>query len=343
MTLRTRLILIALGLLVALAFVLDLMWGAVAISPSDIWRALIGTDGESTASYIVHHVRLPKALTALISGAGIAIAGMQMQSLFHNPLADTSILGINSGAGVGVAVYTMAYTLFPSVGLFANGVSTWGIIASACIGALVVLLLIVAVASRVRQVISLLIVGVMVGFLASALISILQFVSDEEALKTYLLWSFGTVSSTTWSQLQILLPLVALGLLVSLAMPKPMNALALGERYARSVGINVGAVRLILIGTTSLLAGSITAFTGPIAFLGIAVPHFVRLLVRSSDHRALIPATMLSGALLLLVCDMLTQLPGYGVALPINALTSLIGAPVIIGIVMRSSSARSTL
>ena len=178
--------------------------------------------------------------------------------------------------------------------------------------------------------------AVLVGFLASSIISILQYFSDEETLKTYLLWSFGSVAGTTWRQLHLLMPVVALGLGLALLMPKPMNALALGEGYARSVGTNVPRVRFALIAITSLLAGSITAFTGPIAFLGMAVPHFVRTLFRTSDHRILLPATMLSGALLLLVCDLLTQLPGRGLTLPINALTSLIGAPVVIFVVLRS-------
>ena len=198
------------------------------------------------------------------------------------------------------------------------------------------LLVITGEASRVRSVVSVLIVGVMVGFLASSIISILQYFSDEETLKTYLLWSFGSVAGTTWRQLHLLMPVVALGLGLALLMPKPMNALALGEGYARSVGTNVPRVRFALIAITSLLAGSITAFTGPIAFLGMAVPHFVRTLFRTSDHRILLPATMLSGALLLLVCDLLTQLPGRGLTLPINALTSLIGAPVVIFVVLRS-------
>lgn len=320
---------------ILLTFLLDIMWGATSLSPRQVWDALWVGNDEETATYVVRHFRLPKALTALFAGAGVAVAGLQMQSLFRNPLADTSILGINSGAGVGVAVYTMAYAFFPTVALFNSGVSTWGIILAACIGASLVLLLITAVASRVRSVVSVLIVGVMVGFLASSIISILQYFSDEETLKTYLLWSFGSVTGTTWRQLHLMLPVVALGLALSLLMPKPMNALALGESYARSVGTNVPRVRFALIAITSLLAGSITAFTGPIAFLGMAVPHFVRSLFRTSDHRILLPATMAAGALLLLLCDLVTQLPGRGLTLPINALTSLIGAPVVILVVLR--------
>ena len=333
---RPALLLILLSLGIILTFILDIMWGSVSIPAREVIDTLLGSGSESTSSYVILHFRLPKALTSLVAGAGIAIAGLQMQTLFRNPLADTSILGINSGAGVGVAIYTMAYTLIP--GLASTGmVNSWGIILSACIGAMAVLLLISAVASRLQDIISVLIVGVMVGFLASSVISILQYFSSEETLKTYLLWSFGSVSTTTWRQLSLLLPIVGVGLFLSLLMPKQMNALNLGENYARSVGTNIRLVRRSLILITSLITGCITAFTGPIAFLGMAVPHFVRLLFRTADHRILIPATLLSGSLLLLVCDILTQAPGHQFVLPINAITSLLGAPVVILVVLGAS------
>ena len=334
--LRPQLLFLLLVLGIVVAFFLDIMWGATSLSVGEVWDALWTGDDSATGTYVVRHFRLPKALTALFAGAGVAVAGLQMQSLFRNPLADTSILGINSGAGVGVAIYTMAYTLIP--GLASTGmVNSWGIILSACIGAMAVLLLISAVASRLQDIISVLIVGVMVGFLASSVISILQYFSSEETLKTYLLWSFGSVSTTTWRQLSLLLPIVGVGLFLSLLMPKQMNALNLGENYARSVGTNIRLVRRSLILITSLITGCITAFTGPIAFLGMAVPHFVRLLFRTADHRILIPATMLSGSLLLLVCDILTQAPGHQFVLPINAITSLLGAPVVILVVLGAS------
>ena len=236
----------------------------------------------------------------------------------------------------------MASALFPGVLALGSGVNTWGIILASCLGSLVVLLVISAVASRVGDMVSVLIIGVMVGFLASSVISILQFFSHEETLKTYLIWSFGSVSTTTWRQLGFMLPVVAFALLGSLLMPKQMNALNLGESYARSLGVNILWVRYMLIGITSILAGGITAFTGPIAFLGMAVPHFVRLLFRSSDHRLLLPATMLVGSLLLLVCDLLTQAPGYQFVLPINALTSLLGAPVVILVVLGRKRGKKT-
>ncbi len=220
-------LLISLGIVVA--FVLDIMWGSVSLPASDVIDTLLGHGEHTTTSYVVLNFRLPKALTSLIAGAGISIAGLQMQTLFRNPLADTSILGINSGAGVGVAIYTMAYTLFPSLLSTAGVADTWGIILAACIGALSVLLMISAVSSRLHDIVSVLIVGVMIGFLASSVISILQYFSDEDTLKTYLIWSFGSVAGTTWRQLQLMLPVVLIGLSAALLMPKQMNASASGR------------------------------------------------------------------------------------------------------------------
>ena len=342
MRLRTSLLFLSLGVLILLFFVLDVAWGSVSIPLDAVIDALLGRSEETTYSYLILHFRLPKAVTSLFAGAGIAVAGLQMQSLFRNPLADTSILGINSGAGVGVAVYTMASVLFPGLSSLALGANTWGIIIASCLGSLMILLVISVVATRVRDMISVLIIGVMVGFLASSVISILQFFSSQEMLKTYLIWSFGSVSTTTWRQLTFMLPIVSLALLGSLLMPKQMNALLLGESYARSLGVDLVAVRYLLITITSVLTGCITAFTGPIAFLGLAVPYLVRLIFRTSDHRVLLPATMLMGGLLLLVCDLLTQAPGYQFVLPINALTSLLGAPVVILVVLGSRSGRKT-
>lgn len=326
---RRQLIFTLLGLALILAFVLDLVCGAVAIPYEEFWQVLTSPEADSPYRYIIYGYRLPKALTALLAGSGMAVAGLQMQNLFRNPLADTSILGINSGAGLGVAIYTMAYSLLPpawGVGL----ISSWGIVLSACLGAMLVLLLITCLARRMQDLVAVLIIGVMMGFLASSLIAILQFFSREESLRSYLLWSFGSVSATSWGQLMLMLPIVGLGLGCSLLMPKGMNALSLGASYAQSVGIHVGRLRASLIVLTGLITGCITAFAGPIAFVGLAVPHFVRLLLDTSDHRQLIPACILAGALLLLLCDMISQMPGQHFVLPINAITSLIGAPTLI-------------
>lgn len=320
---------------------LELLWGTVSISPDDVLSALIGGNSEDTATYLVRHYRLPKALMAILTGSGISICGLMMQNLFRNPLADTSILGIGSGAGLGVAVYTMAFALFPSYLPLQHTLGGWGMVVAAFIGAGAVLLIITAVASWLRDMIAVLIVGVMLGFMASSLIAVLQFFSDEQMLKGYLLWSFASLSGTSWGQLTVLSPAVLIGLGIVYLMPKYMNAMNLGEQYTRSLGINPQGVRLIIILTTSLISGAITAFAGPIAFLGIAVPHFTRILFRTADHRILIPATMLTGATLMLICDLLSQVPGYSVVLPINAITSLIGAPVVIMFIARSRRKQS--
>lgn len=328
--------LVTLGVLVLL--IVDLSWGAVPISLSSVLEVLTGKADDSSTAYIVWHFRMPKALTALLGGMGVALSGLMLQSLFRNPLADTSILGISSGAGVGVALYTMA----GACGLGALGASHWGVAVSACLGASSVLLIVSVVAARLGDVLSVLLVGVMVGFLASSIVSVLQFFSDEQSLRNYLLWSFGSVSTTTWGQLAIMAPVLLMSFVLALLLPKHLNALNLGESYARSLGLRVERMRLALVVLTSVMAGIITAFAGPIAFLGMAVPHFVRLVFRTSDHRVLLPATMLSGALLLLLCDVLTQMPGRQFVLPINALTSLLGAPVVILVILRGQAKRST-
>lgn len=333
---RRSLVFCLVGIALLLLFFVDIAWGTIHIAPSQVISALFSGSDEDTIVYLIRNFRLPKALTAVLAGSGISICGLMMQNLFRNPLADTSILGIGSGAGVGVAFYTMAFALFPSLGATAGVVDPWGLVVSAFLGSLAVLLIITAVASWLNDIISILIVGVMIGFIASSFISILQYLSDEETLKGYLLWSFASVSGTTWRQLHILTPPVLLGLGLVYMMPKYMNAMNLGENYTRSIGIKPSMVRLMIILTTSLISGAITSFTGPIAFLGIAVPHFTRIAFRTSDHRILIPATILVGAVLMLVCDILTQVPGKMLVLPINAITSLIGAPVVILLITRN-------
>lgn len=340
---RRLILLLLLPTLIVLAFIADLAWGTVSMSLSDVIGAL-GVLFEpieelSTNEYIIVNFRLPKAITALIAGAGVATAGLCLQSLFQNPLADTSILGINSGAGVGVALYTMSSVLFPE-----HPASTiydvWGIALSACIGAFIVVMIILGFVSYLKDIVSVLIIGVMVGFLASSIITVLQYFSEKEALQGYLLWSFGSIAGTTWGQLRLVLPIVSLALALTLTLPKYLNALTLGENYARSVGVNIKKVRIILILITSVITGTITAFVGPIAFLGLAVPHFTRIIFRTADHKVLIIANMLSGSLLLLCCDILTQMPN-GAILPVNAITSIIGAPIVVMGIIRGRKRKS--
>jgi len=325
-----------------MAFLLDLALGSVQIPVDSVIASLRGSGLKPSWDYIVLEFRLPKAITAVLAGSGIALTGLHMQTLFRNPLADTSILGIGHGASLGVALFVLAAAILPGMLPPMVQYSNWGIIAAAVAGALAVLLCISAVAAWLNDMVSLLIVGLMVGFVTGAMVSILQYFSDPELIKSYLVWTFGSLAGVTWSQLRVMMPLVLSGLVASIFLPKSMNAFLLGENYAASVGLNVKRTRSVLVIITSILAGTITAFTGPIAFVGIAVPHFARIFFRTSDHRILIPATILSGAVLMLFCDIISQVPGGQTTLPINAVTSLVGAPVVVFIVLKNRRTKTT-
>lgn len=325
--------LLAMGITVLFLLLLNLSLGSVSIPISQVAKILAGAVPDKEAwEHIVLQFRLPKALTALAAGSALACSGLQMQTLFRNPLAGPFVLGISSGASLGVAIVVMAGSAFGSW-LWAD--SQGLILLAASVGAASVLLLVVFVSSSIRDGMTLLIIGLMFGSLASAVVGILQFFSEAEQVQAYLIWTFGSLSGTTWEELSFLLPIAALGLLLSIFVAKPLNALLLGERYAQSMGVNLPQARAWIIVSTSLLAGSITAFCGPIAFVGLAVPHLTRLLIPTADHRKLLPAVMLGGAILLLSCDILSQLPGSEKVLPINAVTSLIGAPVVIWLIVR--------
>ncbi len=338
---RVILIFILLVVLAIVAFALDLMLGSVTIPSSTLLDAIQGNAIDKSWYFILTDFRLPKAITALFVGAGIAIAGLQMQTLFHNPLTDTSILGVGSGASLMVALFVLSSTLFPSLIPANLQHNYWGMILASIIGAMAVLLLISFVAGWLRDMISLLIIGVMIGFITSSIVSVMQFFSDPEEVKNYLIWTFGSLSGTTWTQLYFMIPVVSVGLFLSLLMPKSMNAILLGDSYAQSVGVNIRNVRLILILLTGLITGTLTAFVGPIAFVGIAVPHLARLFFKTTNHQILLPATMLCGMVLMLCCDIISQLPGTGIALPINSVTSILGAPIVIFIIIQSRSKKA--
>lgn len=272
---------------------------------------------------ILHAIRLPKALTAILAGASLSVAGLIMQTLFRNPLAGPYTLGVSSGASLGVAFLTMcsvsAVVLLP---------------VAACIGATLVLLLVLAVSRRVTSNVSLLIVGMMFGSIAGALVSLLQNFANPDALKLFIVWTLGSLSSVGWSDMSLMVPILLLGALFVLLTLKPLNGLLLGEDYARGLGINVSRTRLFIVLATGLLAGGVTAFCGPIAFIGVAVPHIARGFFRTSNHRVTIPASALIGACLLLVCDVLCSLFTY--PLPISTVSALFGAPVIIWIILKN-------
>lgn len=279
---------------------------------------------------ILHSIRLPKAITAILAGASLSVAGLIMQTLFRNPLASPYTLGVSSGASLGVAMLTMLSGLS---GIMVSGL-TVGLPIAACIGALLVLLLVLAVSRRVTNNVSLLIVGMMFGSIAGALVSLIQNFANPDALKLFIVWTLGSLSSVGWSDMQLMIPILLIGAVFVLLSLKPLNGLMLGEDYARGLGINVKRTRLYIVLATGLLAGGVTAFCGLIAFIGVAVPHIARGIFRTSNHRVTIPACVLIGGCLLLVCDILCSLAIY--PLPISTISALFGAPVIIWIILKN-------
>lgn len=313
-------------LLVVVLFLAHLLQGTVALSLSEVWNALVIKDAaDREAVLIVRGIRLPQAITALAAGAGLAVSGLLMQTLFRNPLAGPSVLGITSGASLGVAMVLLAGPVLGQAWWVGSG----GQVAGAMLGAFGVLVLILLADRRVPDGITLLIIGLMVGYLCSAIISVLQVSVAATALKGFVLWGMGTFAAVPPSQLPWILVPVTLALLGAWSMAKPMDALLLGEDEAATLGVEVPLTRRRIMWLTGILAGTITAFCGPIAFLGLATPHVVRGLLRTNDHRHLIPATILCGGALALGCDLLSRLPGTGGQVPLNAVTSLLGAPVV--------------
>ena len=317
---------ILLLLVTAILFVTDIAYGSVRIPLSELFS------NNELYHNIIYNFRLPKALTALITGAAISVAGLIMQTLFRNPLAGPYVLGVSSGASLGVAIFILAGGILPAAFIE----SGWGLVISATLGAILVLMMVLAVSLRVRQAVSLLIVGIMFGQLSGSLVTILQNSSDPDSLKLFVVWTFGSLSAVTWNYMWVMLPIVVVGLAIVFAIQKPLNALLLGENYAQGLGVNTSRTRLLIIIAIALLAGATTAFTGPIAFIGMAVPHLVRGLLKTSNHQLTIPGSVLIGASLLLLCDLVCQLPANGYTLPITAVSALVGAPIIIWIILKN-------
>lgn len=308
---------------------LGLALGSVDLPLADVWATLLG-QGTGTDAVIVLEVRMPQVLTAAAAGAGLAAAGLLMQTVFHNPLAGPGVLGLTGGAAVGVALVMLARPIWSATALPQDLLVS----AAAWFGALAVLMLVLLADRRVGNGATLLILGLMLGYLCTALVSVLQAASEPGALKGFVLWGMGSFAGSTPKRLPWLLIPVAVGLLLALALVKPMNALLVGEDHARSLGTDVGRVRRIAIWTSGLLAGSITAFCGPVAFLGLAVPHVARAFLRTADHRVLMPGTILLGVALAVACDLAVRAPWTGGALPLNAVTSLLGAPVVLWVLL---------
>lgn len=329
---------IAISATVAVLLCLDIMLGSVSISLSDVWAALTGAgegvDGEINRS-IIMRFRIPKAIVALIAGAALSASGLQMQTLFRNPLAGPFVLGISSGASLGVAIFLLG---MPLLGLSAAGdvVRNLGIVGSAWIGAAAILMLVMAVSARLKDIMAILILGMMFGSAATALVEILQYLSPEGALKSFVVWTMGSLGGVSAQQLAIMIPVALVGLLLSVLLIKPLNILMLGENYARTMGLNIMGTRTVIFLSTTLLAGTVTAFCGPIGFLGVAVPHVARMIFAEADHRVLMPASMLLGSALMLLCDVISQLPGADMTLPINTITALLGIPIVVIVIIRS-------
>jgi len=329
LTKRTLILFLSLTFITLGLFLADLAWGSIPISMREIFSVFFGKGVDAINSEILLNFRLPKAFTAILAGASLSVAGLMMQTLFRNPLADPYILGVSSGASLGVALVMMAATFLP-IAFVSSG---WALIVAAIIGASVVLVLVVGVSFKVNNAVSLLIVGIMFGTIAGSLVSVLQNFSNPDAIKLFVMWTFGSLSAVTWSYMQVLFPVVLVGLGLAFYLQKKLDGLLLGENYARGLGISIVKTRFIIVLATGLLAGGITAFTGPIAFVGVAIPHIARGLFRTSIHKTLLPACVLLGASLLLVCDIISQMPTY--TLPINTISALFGAPIIIWIILK--------
>ena len=343
---KTVLYFILLTLCIVVLFFTSLSLGSVKIPVADVWRILLGKGAEKKSwESIVFLFRLPRIITALLAGSALSLAGLQMQTFFRNPLAGPSILGIGSGASLGVALVVLTAAkgnisrLLDGLGLYGN----LGITVAASLGSIAVLAVILLLSRRVKSIVTILILGMLIGYGTNALVSIIIHFSVAERVQAYINWTFGSFGQTTWKQLRVLIPVLSAGIIVTQFGRKQMNALLLGETYSRSMGLNIKHIRIYMLCTTGLLTGTVTAFCGPIAFLGVAIPHLCRALFGTSDHRVLLPATALMGAIIAVAADLISQLPGSDLILPLNAVTALIGTPVIAVIILRRRNLQETV
>ena len=325
---------IMLGIMVLLFFVVSLLIGSVSIPVSETFRILIGEESVKPSwQYIVIESRLPQAVTAMLCGASLAVCGLILQTAFRNPLAGPSIFGVNSGAGLGVALVMLFFGGSVSAGTVSIG-GFMAVLLAAFAGAMGVMALIFFFSTLVRSHVMLLIVGIMIGYMAGSAISLLNFFATDEGVKSYMVWGMGSFGGVSLKMLPTFSVITLITLAVSLALVKPLNALVLGDRYAENLGVNIIRVRNCLLLVTGVLTAVITAFCGPVAFIGLAVPHIARLVLGTDNHRVLLPATILTGSAVALLCNILTVLPGEGGIIPLNAITPLIGAPVVIYVIL---------
>ncbi len=319
------------------AFLANLSFGSVTIPIEEVFASLWGNSTNSSWSYIITNYRLPKAITAILVGGALSVSGVLMQTLFRNPLAGPFVLGISSGASLGVALVLLSAGFFS--GSFAGLIpSKYSLIIAASCGSFLVLLAVVVVSSKLRDTMAILIIGLMFGSISSAIISVLSYFSPAEKLQQFVFWGFGSLGNLSWKEISLFSLLFCIGILLSIGSIKPLNALLLNENYAASLGVSIKKSRLVIIIATSLLAGTTTAFAGPIAFIGLATPHITRMIFKSANHSVLVPTNILFGASIMLICDTIAQVPNSAFTLPINAITSLIGAPVVIWLLLKKRS-----
>lgn len=331
MSARVKILFVVFSLLTLGLFIADLMFGSVKVSPAEIAAVLTGGGDGSVNERIIIDIRLVKAIVAVIAGAALSVSGLQMQTLFQNPLAGPSVLGVTSGASLGAALLIIG---LPVAGGMSPVLSSFGVAGAAWLGAAAVMAVIVAVSRRIKDIMVILILGMMFSSGVSAIVQVLQYVSNESALKSFVIWTMGALGDVTYTQLALLAPVFLAGMVLAVAAVKPLNLLLLGEKYARTMGLNVKRSRTMVFLSTTLLAGSVTAFCGPIGFIGLAVPHVARYVFSSSDHRILVPATTLVGAAAMLVCDLISKTMNF----PVNTITSLLGIPIVVWVVVRNKN-----
>jgi iron complex transport system permease protein len=332
MTSREKILFALLVVAIVALFIVDLAVGSTDILISDVWAALTGGVCDAATRDIVLKIRLIKALMAVMAGAALAVSGLQMQTLFRNPLAGPYVLGVSSGASLGVAMFLLGAPLLgvaasPTLQLLGSAGAAW-------IGSGLILMAIMALSRRIKDIMVILILGMMVGSAIGAVVEILQYLSNENALKSFVVWSMGSLGDVTSTQMLVVVPTVLIGLVLAVALIKPLNLLLLGENYARTMGLNIVRSRRMIFVSTVLLAGTVTAFCGPIGFVGLAVPHLARMVFAAADHRVLIPASMMTGAAVMLLCDIVSKI----MALPINTITALVGIPIVVFVVIRNRS-----
>ncbi|MBR5139352.1 MAG: iron ABC transporter permease [Alistipes sp.] len=328
----TTILFIALAIIAITLFAVDMMVGSVGIAARDVWAALTGGECDPVTRKIILDIRLVKATMAILAGAALSVSGLQMQTLFRNPLAGPYVLGVSSGASLGVAIFILGAPLLGAGG--SAMVSSLGTAGAAWIGSAVILAMVAAVSQRIKDIMVILILGMMVSSGVSAIVQILQYLSNEESLKSFVIWTMGSLGDVTQTQLALAVPAMIIGLLISTSTIKSMNLLLLGEAYARTMGLNIRRTRSLILLSTTLLAGTVTAFCGPIGFIGLAIPHLARIMFGNADHRILMPAAALTGAVALLICDIVSKM----LTLPVNTITALLGIPIVIWVVIRNKN-----